>query len=119
MLDQADQLRLHGMYLELAYALERHRRWRTWLGARIETMTGEYRRRELEVAGVALRIGSEVYMAGARSRGGRYGGAIGAGAFAIGVYVEGTARSLPNELGTVGLGAGVSVRVPFLAAIGP
>jgi len=114
----AHELRLHGMYTELAYALENHRHWRTWLGARVETLSGDYRDRSINALGAAIRIGSELYSTGVHAIGDHKAVAFLAGAFAIGVYVEGTARTLPKELGPVGVGAGVSVRIPFVAAIG-
>lgn len=113
-----NELRLHGLYTEVSYAIENHRHWRTWLGARIETLTGEYRERSLGAIGAAVRIGTELYSTGAHAGGDNRVVAMVAGAFAIGVYVEGTARTLPRELGPVGVGAGVSVRIPFIAAIG-
>jgi hypothetical protein len=114
---ELEELRLHGLYMELAYALESHRHWRTWLGARIESMHGDYRERPLTVFGAALRVGSELYASGARAAGDRGAVAMFAGAFAVGVYVEGVARNVPAELGPFGLGAGVSMRVPFIAAL--
>jgi hypothetical protein len=113
-----NELRLHGAYTELSYAIENHRHWRTWLGARVETLTGEYRERSIGAVGAAVRIGSELYSTGAHGGGDYRVVAMVAGAFAIGLYVEGTARTLPRELGPVGVGAGVSVRIPFIAAIG-
>jgi hypothetical protein len=113
-----NELRFHGMYTELSYAIENHRHWRTWLGARIETLSGEYRDRSLDAIGGALRIGSELYSTGAYGASDHRTLAMAAGAFAIGIYVEGTARTLPRELGPIGVGAGLSVRLPLLAAIG-
>lgn len=113
-----DKLRLHGLYFEAAYAIENHKHWRTWIGARVESLGGDYRDRSLAVVGGALRLGAELYSTGAFGAGDNRTAAFFAGAFALGVYVEGTARTLPAELGPVGLGAGVSVRVPFIAAIG-
>jgi hypothetical protein len=113
-----NELRLHGLYSEVSYAIENHRHWRTWLGGRIETLTGEYRERSIGAVGAAIRIGTELYATGVHGGGDSKVVAMFAGAFAIGVYVEGTARTLPKELGPVGVGAGVSVRIPFIAAIG-
>lgn len=112
------ELELHGAYLELGYAIENHRHWRTWLGARVETMAGDYGGRTLGVVGGAVRISSELYSTGVHGGSDNRVVAMFAGAFALGVYVEGTARTLPRELGPVGVGAGVSMRIPFIAAIG-
>ena len=35
---QTTELRMHGLYFSIAYAIESHRHWRTWLGARVETL---------------------------------------------------------------------------------
>jgi hypothetical protein len=63
-------------------------------------------------------LDAELYSTGAFGASDNRTAAWFAGAFALGVYVEGTVRTLPQELGPVGVGAGVSVRVPFIAAIG-
>jgi len=111
-------LRMHGLYLSIAYAIERHRHWRTWLGARIDTLSGTYHERQLNVIGGSIRLSAEIFAAGAHAGGDRNVAAFMAGAWALGVYVEGTARTLPDELGPVGVGAGVSMRVPFILAVG-
>lgn len=111
------QLDLHGLYFSLAYAIESHKHWRTWLGTRVETMTGDYQGRTLNVVGGSIRLGAELFAAGAGATSDRSVFALMAGAWAVGVYVEGTARTLPDELGPVGVGAGVSMRVPFLLAV--
>lgn len=110
-------LSLRGVYVSFAYAIENHRNWRTWLGGRVDTMTGEYQGRSLNVVGGAVRLSAEIYHAGAHAAGDRNVLALMAGAWALGVYVEGTARTLPDELGPVGVGAGVSMRVPFILAV--
>ncbi len=112
-----ESVSLKGLYFSLAYAIESHRYWRTWLGARVDTMTGSYQGRTLNVVGGAVRIGAEFFAAGAAASGDRNVFAIIAGAWALGVYVEGTARTLPDELGPVGVAAGVSMRVPFILAV--
>jgi hypothetical protein len=119
-MDSLDEpsLDLHGMYFSVAYALENHRYWRTWIGGRIESMGGEYQGRSLGVIGGSLRIGAELYAAGVGGISDHKFAAIMAGAWALGVYVEGTARTLPDELGPVGVGAGMTVRVPFMIAAG-
>lgn len=111
-------LKLHGLYFNAAYAIESRKHWRTWLGARIEGMSGRFGGRSYDVIGVALRLAAELYSTG--TGGGGSGDVAGffAGSFALGVYVEGTRRTLPQELGPVGVGAGVTMRIPFIAAIG-
>lgn len=112
-----DELALSGIYFSLAYAIERHRHWRTWVGARVDSLHGDYLGRSLNVIGGSVRLSAEIFSAGAHGVSDRNAAAFMAGAWALGVYVEGTARTLPDELGPVGVGAGVSMRVPFILAI--
>lgn len=112
------ELRLHGLYFTFNYAVENHKNWRTWIGARVDGMSGDYQGRSLNVFGGAIRLGAEIYAAGVGAAGDNKVVALMAGAWALGVYVEGTARTLPDELGPIGIGAGMSVRVPFLLAAG-
>jgi hypothetical protein len=118
-IDTDTTLRLHGLYFTAAYAIERHRHWRTWLGARVEGLTGSYGGQSFNVFGTALRLAAELYSTGVGGGGGRDIAGFFAGSFALGVYVEATRRfNLPVELGANGVGAGITMRVPFIAAIG-
>lgn len=110
---------LHGLYFNASYAIERHRHWRTWLGARVEGMSGSFEGRRYDVFGAALRLAAELYSASVGGASDHRVAAIFAGTFAVGIYVEGTRRfNLPAELGANGVGAGISMRIPFIAAIG-
>jgi hypothetical protein len=117
-LSDASTVSMHGLYFSFAYAIERRRHWRTFVGARVDSFTGDYQDRSLQVVGGAVRVGAELFSAGARGVSDRNLLAFMAGTFAVGVYVEGTARTLPTELGPLGVGAGVSMRVPFILAVG-
>lgn len=112
-------LTLHGLYFHASYAIESHRHWRTWLGARVEGMTGSFGGESYNVIGTALRLSAELYSAGVGGGGDSRAVGFFAGTFALGVYVEGIKRfNLPAELGANGLGAGLSMRIPFIAALG-
>jgi hypothetical protein len=112
-------LKLHGLYFNAAYAIETHKHWRTWLGARVEGLTGSYGGETFNVFGAALRLAAELYSTGVGAGGSRDVAGFWAGAFALGVYVETTRRfNLPAELGPNSVGAGITMRVPFIAAIG-
>jgi len=111
-------LSLNGLYVTAAYAIENHAHWRTWLGGRVEALTGRADEDRLTTFGVAARLATEMYIASAAGGGNNNALAFFAGSFAIGVYVEATRRSLPAELGPVGVAAGLTVRVPFIAAVG-
>lgn len=110
-------LSLNGFYVTAAYAIENHPHWRTWLGARAEMLAGRADREKLTTTGFALRLATELYAASARGGGNHNAAGFFAGSFAIGVYVETMRRSLPVELGPVGVAAGLTVRVPFIAAV--
>jgi hypothetical protein len=111
--------KLHGLYFSASYAIESHRHWRTWLGARVEGLSGSYGGRSYNVIGSAVRIAAELYSAGVGGVGDSRAVGFFAGTFAVGVYVEGTRRfNLPAELGPNGVGAGLTMRIPFIAALG-
>jgi hypothetical protein len=112
-------LKLHGLYFSASYAIEKHKHWRTWLGARVEGLSGSYGGHSYNVIGTALRIAAELYSAGVGGAGDSRAVGFFAGTFALGVYVEGTRRfNLPAELGPNGVGAGLTMRIPFIAALG-
>lgn len=115
--DDTQDVSLGGLYASFAYAIERHRNWRTWVGARVDNLHGDYRGRSLNVVGGSVRLSAELFSAGVHGAGDRNALAFMAGAWALGVYVEGTARTLPDELGPLSVGAGVTMRVPFLLAV--
>jgi hypothetical protein len=111
--------KLHGLYFSASYAIEKHRHWRTWLGARVEGLNGSYGGHSYSVIGTALRIAAELYSAGVGGAGDSRAVGFFAGTFGLGVYVEGTRRfNLPAELGPNGVGAGLTMRIPFIAALG-
>jgi hypothetical protein len=111
--------KLHGLYFSASYAIEKHRHWRTWLGARVEGLNGSYGGHSYSVIGTAVRVAAELYSAGVGAAGDSRAVGFFAGTFALGVYVEGTRRfNLPAELGPNGVGAGLTMRIPFIAALG-
>jgi hypothetical protein len=110
------ELRMNGGYLDLAYALDTRAHWRTWLAARGELFSAELDHHSFSAMGAALRVATEVFVQGAAAGGGHGGGAAVAGTFAIGLYVEASARDVPDQLGREQLTAGLTLRVPFLFA---
>lgn len=110
-------LSLNGIYFSTAYAIESHKHWRTWLGGRFEMLGGSRDGRDVATTGVALRLATEVFSAGAGGAGDHSAVALFAGAIALGVYVEAVQRGLPGGLGELDAGAGLSMRIPFLAAV--
>jgi hypothetical protein len=117
MADPDNELRLHGVYADVAYAIENHEYWRTWLSARVESMRASVNEQSFGVLGAAVRLSTEVYVSGATAGGDRgVAGAV-AGTLALGVYVEAVHRDLPAELGSNGVVAGITMRVPFIAGV--
>jgi len=118
-IDQIDnRLHLDGAYFDLAYTLERHAHWRTWLAARVEYLSGHVNGQQSFGHGVALRIATEVYTHSVGVAKDNRAIAFYAGTFAVGFYVEASHRTLAPELGPDAMTAGVSMRVPFIAAFG-
>jgi len=112
-----NKLRLNGGYFDLAYSLESKKHWRTWLAARGELLSGTVNLHSFSALGYALRINTEVFGQHAFAAAGRRVAAALAGTFALGVYVEASHRDIAPELGPNELSAGISMRVPFIAAI--
>lgn len=110
-------LSLNGAYVSAAYAIESHKHWRTWLGGRFEMLGGERDGRDVSTTGVAVRLATEVFSAGVGGAGDHSAVALFAGAIAVGVYVEAVQRGMPDGLGELDAGAGVTMRIPFLAAV--
>lgn len=112
-----NRLTLDGAYIDLAYAIANHRHYRTWAAMRIETLRGNVNGQSFDALGAALRVASEVYTSGALFAAGRRSLVALSGALALGVYVEGSHRNIPAELGPDEVTAGITMRVPFFAAI--
>jgi hypothetical protein len=113
-----NELSLNGSYLSLGYTLDSRSFCRTWIDARVEALHGSVNHQSFNALGAALRISSELYVSGAVGSGGGGGVVAMAGTWALGVYVEVVHRALPPELGSTGLTAGMSLRVPFIFAAG-
>jgi hypothetical protein len=110
-----DELRLHGMYMQLGSTLVKERHYRAWVAARGELMKSAGLPREISVSGAALRVAAEVYKSGYAGSGRSSNGvALVAGTVALGVYVEAMYRDLPSEYGATGVATGISLRVPFM-----
>jgi hypothetical protein len=110
-------LSLKGMYVTGAYAIENHRHWRTWLGARLEMLTGSNSGERVTTTGVAVRLATELYSSSVGGVSDRSAIAMFAGAWALGVYVEGLHRGIPGDVTEVDAAAGVTMRIPFILAV--
>lgn len=111
-------LTLNGTYLSVGYTIDSHSWNRTWVDARVEALRGSVNNQSFNAVGEALRISSELYVSSAVGSGGGGGFVAVAGTWALGVYVEAVHRALPPELGSTGVSAGMSFRVPFIIAAG-
>ncbi len=112
-----NRLSLSGAYADVAYAVENHRHWRTWIAARVETLRGSVDGRSFSAFGAAARISTELFVSGARVTSRRNSIGVVSGALALGMYVEAVRRDLPRELGPLSVAAGLTIRVPFIAAV--
>jgi hypothetical protein len=109
-----EELRLHGMYIQMGATFVKDRHYRAWLAWRGELMKSYGMPRDFSVAGSALRIAAEMYASGHAGEAKGNGIALIAGTVALGAYVEASYRDLPSEYGPYGVIAGFSVRVPFM-----
>lgn len=112
-----NELSLNGVYFDVAKTLQQHTYWRMWLAVRGELLAGSVNHNSFSALGGAVRIATELYGGKLGCEGDHGGFAAVAGTFALGVYVEASHRELSPELGPNAVTAGVSVRVPFLAAV--
>jgi len=110
-------LHLQGAYVSAAYAIENHKHWRTWLGTRLEMLTGSNNGERVTTTGVAVRLATELYSAGVGGVSDNHVAAFFAGAWALGVYVEGLHRGIPGDLGEIDAAAGLTMRIPFIAGV--
>ncbi|HUS32456.1 MAG TPA: hypothetical protein VMZ53_28340, partial [Kofleriaceae bacterium] len=110
-------LSLKGAYVSGAYAIENHKHWRTWLGARLEMLSGSNQGERVTTTGVAVRLATELYSASAGGVADSHVAAFFAGAWALGVYVEGIHRGIPGDLAEVDAAAGLTMRIPFIAGV--
>jgi hypothetical protein len=110
-------LSLKGAYVSGAYAIENHKHWRTWLGARLEMLSGSNNGERVTTTGVAVRLATELYSASVAGVADNHVAAFFAGAWALGVYVEGLHRGIPGDISEVDAAAGLTMRIPFIAGV--
>jgi len=103
---------VHGLYLEAARRTGGTRHRRSWLGVRAELLFGSVGGETRTGAGLVGRAAWELFTPIRAS--GRNGGAL--GMFGVGVYLEAGARLLPDGRAGVMTTAGVSMRLPAIAA---
>ncbi|HZI44033.1 MAG TPA: hypothetical protein VFD53_02370, partial [Ilumatobacter sp.] len=100
-------IQMHGGYLELSTRVAAGSHWRTWLSARGELLSVDGD----GALGGAARLTAEVW-GGVLGGGGR---GVAVGVFALGVWVEASARELGDrEMVVAAASAGMSVRVPLI-----
>jgi hypothetical protein len=110
--EAADRVGVHGTYLELARRPFGTRHKRHWLALRAEMLFGSVDGRTRMGVGVTGRAAWELFAT--VKAGGRGGGII--GAVAIGTYIEVGARQLPDGRAALLSTAGLSLRIPLIAA---
>jgi hypothetical protein len=107
-----EPLTLIGGYVEVATRVAGTRWWRTWVGTRVESGQASLHGRDHGFVGVATRVSTEAFVAGADSSS---GGAI-IGVFAIGLYGELAVRRIDDVGDDLGASVGLSMRLPFIIA---
>lgn len=110
---EGDQpLSLIGGYVEVATRVAGNGWWRNWVGTRVESGQASLHGRDHGFVGVATRISTEAFVAGADSGG---GGAI-IGVFAIGFYGEVAVRRIDDVGDDIGASVGLTMRLPLIVA---
>lgn len=102
----------HGLYLEAARRTGGTHHRRSWLGLRAELLFGSVDGETRTGAGLVGRAAWELFTPIKAS--GCNGGAL--GMFGVGVYLEAGARLLPDGRAGIMTTAGVSMRLPAIAA---
>jgi hypothetical protein len=80
-------------------------------------LAGSNNGQSVSTTGVAVRLATELYSSGVGGVSDAHVAAIFAGAWALGVYVEGLHRGVPGDVTEVDAAAGLTMRVPFLAGV--
>lgn len=112
-IEGAAPLSLFGGYVEVATRVAGNGRWwRTWVGTRVESGQASLNGRDSGFIGVATRVSTEAFVAGADSSS---GGAI-IGVFAVGLYGEVAVRRIDEVGDDIGASVGLSMRLPFIIA---
>lgn len=111
-LEEDEPLSLIGGYVEVATRTAGNGWWRSWVGTRVESGRASIDGRSSGFVGVATRISTEAYVAGADSSS---GGAV-LGVFAIGLYGEVAVRRIDDVGDDVGASVGLSMRLPLIVA---
>jgi hypothetical protein len=106
-----DPLEVFGGYVEVATRTNGNGWWRNWVGTRIESGGAWVDHERHAYVGVATRVSSEAFVAGASSGSG--GGVI--GVFAVGIYGELAARRIDDVGNDYGVSMGLTMRVPLIA----
>jgi hypothetical protein len=109
---EPDPLLVHGAYLEFAKRMSGTRHERSWLGARAELLFARIDGSTRTGAGLTARAAWELFTTVKAGGGG--GGVI--GALSLGVFLEVGYRRLPSGERGVATMAGLSTRLPLLAA---
>jgi hypothetical protein len=107
-----EPLSLIGGYVEVATRTAGGRWWRSWVGTRVESGQASLNGRDTGFVGVATRVSTEAFVAGADSSS---GGAV-IGVFAIGLYGEVAVRRIDEVGDDIGASVGLSMRLPFIIA---
>jgi hypothetical protein len=99
-----------GFYLDAGKSLSRGSFWRTWATGRLEYLASDAFGVERTSLGASAKLEAELYLSGVgiEPRG------IFVGSYAIGLYVEGAARRLSDDISPLQLGVGLTLRTPLV-----
>jgi hypothetical protein len=107
-----EPMSLIGGYVEVAARTAGGRWWRSWVGTRVESGQASLDGRDHGFVGVATRVSTEAFVAGADSS----SSGVVLGVFAIGLYGEVAVRTIDDVGNDLGASVGLSMRLPLIVA---
>lgn len=108
--NDVDPVSMGGAYIEFGKTLSGGDFWRTWASGRGEYFGSNAFGEERTGLGASGKLEAELYLSGV----GIAPNGIFFGTYALGVFVEASARRVSNDVNLVQIGAGLTIRTPLV-----